>query len=216
MRISPRYPLVELLAAALATALYHRYGVSWTFLAYFLFAAGLVVATFVDLEHMIIPNEVTYLLLPVGLGVAFAEGVTVPPLDAALGAAAGAGSLLVVAATYRLLRGVRGLGMGDVKLFAAIGAFLGWRALPLVIFLAAAQGLLVAGVILLGRRGKAARPAEPVPPPPATPAPAPPAEEDDGPPPGRLAVPFGPFLALGALEALFFGGAIQRAVFGFG
>lgn len=205
--ISPRYLVVELLTGLLCLAIVHRFGLSWTSLATFILAAGLVVATFVDLTHYIIPNEVTYLLVPVGLGMSFVPGATVAPLDAFIGAAAGAGVLVVVAATYRLLRGVRGLGGGDVKLLAAIGAFLGWRPLPLVLFLAAAQGVVAAGIVLLARRGKPA----PAPPPP------PPEESDDeeqGPPPGRLAIPFGPFLALATLQAIFFGNAIYQGLFG--
>jgi leader peptidase (prepilin peptidase)/N-methyltransferase len=205
VRISPRYLVVELLCACLCLALFHRYGLSWPFLAYFVLAGALVVLTFIDLAHYILPNEITYALVPLGLGLSFIEGATVRPLDAVLGAAAGAAVLLLVAGGYRLLRGVRGLGFGDVKLLAGIGAFVGWRGLPLLLFLAAAQGLIVAGLLLvLGKRQHL--------------YPQPRAEEeeepDSGPPPGRLAVPFGPFLALATLEVVFFGEAITRTIFG--
>ena len=223
---SARYPLVELLVGMLALALVHNFGLSWTTLAYFLLTLGLVVATFIDLAWFIIPNEVTFLLLPVGLGMSFIPGATVRPLDAAIGAAAGYGVLWLVATGYAWLRKVNGLGGGDVKLLGVLGAFFGWKALPLLLFMSAAQGVVAALVIFLVRRG------EPLPVPtlpgatqaPSTPAtgasgasgePVPPApEDDDGPPPGRLALPFGPFLALSAFELLFFGDTLSIALFG--
>jgi leader peptidase (prepilin peptidase)/N-methyltransferase len=205
-RFSPRYLVVELLMGILSVALLHRFGLSWSFLAYFIFSAGLLVAAFVDLAHLIIPNEVTFLLVAVGLGMALVPGATVRPLDAAIGAAAGGGGLALVALVYRWVRRMTGLGFGDVKLLAAIGAFLGWRALPLVLFLSAVQGLLGAIGFWVARRRKAPVAAPPVP---AV------ADAHDGPPPGRLAVPFGPFLALGSLEVLFFGPLLARVLFGF-
>jgi leader peptidase (prepilin peptidase)/N-methyltransferase len=205
VRISPRYLLVELLAAVLCLALFHRFGFSFGFFAHFVLAGALLILTFIDLEHFVLPNEITYALVPAGLGLSFLEGATVRPLDALLGAAAGAAALLLVAGGYQLLRGVRGLGLGDVKLLAGIGAFVGWRALPLLLFLAAAQGLLVAGLLLvLGKREQLVHPR----------LPDEEGEGEPGPPPGRLVVPFGPFLALATLEVVFFGEAITRAVFG--
>jgi leader peptidase (prepilin peptidase)/N-methyltransferase len=213
-RFSPRYLVVEVLTGALSLALFQRFGFSPSFAAYFAFCAALLVATFVDLAHFIIPNQVTYFLLPVGLAVSFIPGATVRPLDAAIGAAAGFGFFALIAFAFHALRGVRGLGFGDVKLMGGIGAFLGWRALPLLLFLSAAQGLLAAVAVLLARRGRPTPAAAPPPPPPEGAKSGEDDEEDDGPPPGRLAMPFGPFLALGSLEVLFFGPAISRAIFG--
>ena len=215
--ISARYPLVELLMGMLTLALVHRFGVSFTTLAYFVLTMGLLVVTFIDVEYWIIPNEISYGLWLVGLGVSFVPGATVQPLDAFIGFAAGAVGLFLVAWLFLKLRGVEGLGDGDWKLLGGLGAFLGWRMLPLVLFLAAVQGVAVAGVVYALRRGK---PLEPAPLPEdeseeSTDAPAEvPARlaEVDGPPPGRLALPFGPFLALGALELVFFGDAIVRFV----
>jgi leader peptidase (prepilin peptidase)/N-methyltransferase len=204
-RISPRYPIVELLMAMLTLAIVHRFGISISALAYFLLAMGLVVLTFVDLEYFIIPDEVSYSLAVLGLGLAFVPGATVPPLDAAIGALVGAGALLLLGLVFRLVRRVQGIGFGDIKLLVGLGAFLGYRQLPFLFVLAALQGLLAAGVVFTARRGR-----------PLEPAPLPEEEEtrdearvaDDGPPPGRLALPFGPFLALASLEIVFFGPAL--------
>lgn len=220
--ISARYPMVELLMGMLTLALVHRFGVSFTTLAYFVLTMGLIVVTFIDVEYWIIPNEVSYGLWLVGLGVSFVPGATVAPLDAFIGFAGGAAGLFLVAWLFLKLRGVEGLGAGDWKLLGGLGAFLGWRLLPLLLFLAALQGVLVALVVYLARRGKPLEPA-PLPEPPAEPAaddetrPEPAIEtdsaqntSDDGPPPGRLALPFGPFLAVAALELIFFGDALVR------
>ena len=255
-RLSPRYVLVETLTAALALALARRFWVDaplGTSLAqaafetavYFAFVGGLVVATFVDLEWMEIPDEVS---LP-----GSALGLATAPLRLAPGAAAaaygaGLGFLLVQVFfvwTYERLFGRRGMGEGDSKLLMMIGAFLGWKAVLFALIAGSMQGLVAAAVSLATGRGRAGStdddspvPAEAEPAvapgvPHAAGLPANPHESDAAlatdrhvalsdietlRPSGlrgvaRLRIPFGPFLALGALEYLFFGPELVRWYF---
>ncbi len=170
-----RYFLVELLGALLALALFRRFGPGLVALGYFAFACALLVVTFIDLDHQIIPDGIS---LP-GVVLGFCFSFFVPhltPLASLLGALLGGGILFLVALAYRALRGEEGMGMGDVKLLAMIGAFLGWRAVLLTLLFASFTGSLV-GVVALAwqKRGL------------------------------RHPIPFGPFLSLGALFSLFGG-----------
>jgi leader peptidase (prepilin peptidase)/N-methyltransferase len=185
---------------------------------YFAFVGGLLIATFVDLEHMEIPDEVS--LPGAALGLVTAVYRDPPGVEsAAIGA--GAGFLLIQVLfvwTYEALLGRRGMGEGDSKLLLMIGAFIGWQGAAFSLFAGAAQGLIVAAYALLSGRSLGPKgdgehgeekdvhvhddvhvheqEHE---------------DEDQGesdPPPawiGHLKLPFGPFLALGALEYLFFG-----------
>jgi len=224
-RLSPRYVLVEALGAALCVALAELHIVaapagtsaldaSLLALVYFAFTGALIVATFVDLEWMEIPDEVS--LPGAALGLATAAMRPEPgPESAALGA--GGGYLLVqlvLVWAYERLTGRRGMGEGDAKLLMMIGAFLGWKGALFALVLGAFQGLIVAlGFVAAGR--------SPTPTPPsyddgstepqeAEPTAGP--EGEDGTrgtaeEPALLAtkMPYGPFLALGAIEFLFFG-----------
>lgn len=221
--LSPRYVLVELLSAVLCVALAERYVVRaeptavWhdaalLALVYFAFAGALVVATFVDLEWMEVPDEVS--LPGAALGLATAA-MRPEPGAAAAALGAGAGYLivqLVFVWAYERLAGRRGMGEGDSKLLMMIGAFVGWRGALFALVAGALQGLVVAIVLLAtGRRV----------------TPAPPEDLDDGAAAGaeepggdeeprhvgHLKVPYGPFLALGALEFLFFGEWIAERYF---
>lgn len=215
-RLSPRYLLVEVMSAILCVALAEVYLVRapadmvWhdaalLTLVYFAFVGGLVVATFVDLDWMEIPDEVT--LPGAALGLATAALRPEPgAAEAALGA--GGGYLvvqLVFVWSYERLTGRRGMGEGDSKLLLMIGAFLGWRGALFAIVAGAVQGIVVASIMLLTGRNPTPIPPE------ARPGDAESETEDDEPEPehvGHLKVPYGPFLALGALEFLFFGDAI--------
>jgi leader peptidase (prepilin peptidase)/N-methyltransferase len=238
--LSLRYPVVEALSAVLCVAIVQRYVLnaaehttllraSMTAVAYFFFVGGLLIAAFVDLEFMEIPDEVS--LPGAALGLATAVFRDQPGAEAAaLGA--GGGYLLIQLVfvwSYEHLTGRRGMGEGDSKLLMMIGAFLGWQGALFAIFAGAAQGLLtyvmtrITGLRLPEGSAGETRSDEPSAlaadsgSHDAAPAPAVQdtaalaaegaAAEDDAPPSywGHLKLPFGPFLALGALEYLFFG-----------
>jgi leader peptidase (prepilin peptidase)/N-methyltransferase len=229
--LSPRYPIVEALAAVLCVAVVERFVMSGDpnaallpacliALCYFAFVGGLLIATFVDLEHMEIPDEVSLPGAALGLLTAVYRD---PPGTESAAIGAGAGFLLIQVLfvwTYEALLGRRGMGEGDSKLLLMIGAFIGWQGAAFSLFAGAAQGFLVAAYALLS--GKSLGPkddgdADDEEPEAAEVAasagassqpPMPDHSHEDDPPPawiGHLKLPFGPFLALGALEYLFFG-----------
>jgi leader peptidase (prepilin peptidase) / N-methyltransferase len=217
--LSPRYLVVELLGAVLGVAVAERFFVNagWDRSAllagldaalYFAFAGGLVIATFVDLEWMEIPDEVSLPL--VALGLASAPYRTGPDVvDLAVGA--GVGFLLVqmiFVVAYEHLFGRRGMGEGDSKLLMAIGAFLGWQAVLFALVAGSMQGLVVTAIAMV--TGKPLAPKRP-----DLEEPAERLEEDEAAEdPPRMKLPFGPFLALGALEWLFFGDRILEGYLG--
>lgn len=177
-QFSVRYFLVELLTALLAVALVYRFGVTVTAVGYFLFSTALIVITFIDFDHQLIPDVIS--LPGIVAGVVFS--LVSPELsvwNSLIGLGTGAGVLLAVAFAYRALTGREGMGGGDVKLLAMIGAFLGWRAVPLTLFVASCVGSVV-GVSTMVRRHANT----------------------------QLALPFGPFLSVGALCYLFWGEGI--------
>jgi leader peptidase (prepilin peptidase) / N-methyltransferase len=194
--IAARYPLVELGTGALAVLSATVFGPTLDGLIAFAFSASLLLVSVIDLDHMFIPDEVSLPGILVGLAVSFLPGPPTP-LESALGAALGGGVLWVVAWGYERLRGIEGMGLGDVKLLAMIGAFLGWQAIPAVLLIASVCGSLVGIVVVLRAGGRKARQrvvrrlgwrallpflqraAR------------------------RTEIPFGPFLAAGALVALF-------------
>lgn len=173
--ISWRYPLVEALNGLLTLLLFLKFGPSLTFLAFFLLCSSLVVITFIDLDHQIIPDSIS---LP-GIVLGFIFSFLLPWngwLNSLLGIVAGGGSLLLVAWLYEKLTGKEGMGGGDIKLLAMMGAFLGWRSVPFIIFAASLVGSVI-GVSLMLLQKKD----------------------------GKLAIPFGPFLAFGAVLYIFYG-----------
>ncbi len=155
-------------------ALFKTFGLSIEFPVYFAFSASLVVITFIDLKHQIIPDVIS---LP-GIGAGLLASYFLPHgvLNSVIGILAGGGSLLLIAASYQFVTGREGMGGGDIKLLAMIGAFLGWKAVIITIFTGSFIGAVI-GTILMLAKGKDS----------------------------RYAIPFGPFLAIGALIALFFG-----------
>jgi leader peptidase (prepilin peptidase)/N-methyltransferase len=191
-----RYPVVEAATGVLAVASVLRFGATAHGLVAFGFAAALLLVSVIDLDHRFIPDEVSLPGIGIGIAAAFLPG-GVAPLDAAIGAALGGGLLWGVAWAYERATGVEGMGLGDVKLLAMIGAFLGWQPIFTVVVLASitgsVAGLGVAAAEGVGRRGRrvarrlgagalpsfARRAAR------------------------RTAIPFGPFLALGALGCLY-------------
>jgi leader peptidase (prepilin peptidase)/N-methyltransferase len=191
-RISPRYFVVELLTALLAVALFDRFGFGFTFLVSLVFVGALIVISFIDLDVRIVPDIISLpgiilglLLSLVGYFVVQGESTLIPsPLSSLVGMLAGGGFLLATAWLYEKITGVEGMGGGDIKLLAMIGAFLGWPSIPLTLFFASLVGSVV-GIAFMVATG-AGR---------------------------RLALPFAPFLCSGAVVYLFFGEALIRFYF---
>ena len=176
--ISGRYFLIEALTAVMALFTYWKFGISLAFLAAFLFVATLIVITFIDIEHQIIPHEIVLPGIPLFL-LAAVFIMWIPLFDAFLGIMIGIGSLYLIAVYYEQLTGTEGMGGGDVNLMGMLGAFLGWKSLLFVLMTGAFTGAAV-GIIMMINKGKTM----------------------------KYAVPFGPFLSLGAVVYLFWGRAI--------
>ncbi len=178
--ISPRYPIVEAVSGILATYVAWRYGITLAALGAMLFAWSLVALTVIDIDTQLLPDDITLPLLWAGL--LFNLTATYAPLpEAVLGAAAGYSSLWAVYWLFRLATGKEGMGFGDFKLLAAIGAWLGWKMLPLVILLSSAVGAAVGIALIAARRHRRGAP-----------------------------IPFGPYLAAAGLIALLWGETINR------
>lgn len=174
-RISIRYPLVELLTALLTLFLFRQYGFSVEFATLFLFCVALIIITFIDLDHQIIPDGISLPGIPLG----FAFSFLLPHVgwkSSLIGILVGGGSLLVVASVYELVTKKEGMGGGDIKLLAMMGAFLGWKAIPFIIFVSSLLGSVIGISVMI-------------------------AQKKDS----KLAIPFGPFLAAAAIIYIFFG-----------
>ncbi len=173
--ISFRYPLVELMTGILAVAISLMFGLALEAVVYFVFMSSLLVITFVDIDHKIIPDIITLPGIPMGLGASF----LLPAMtfkSSLLGLLAGGGSLLIVAWTYSLITRKEGMGGGDIKLLGMIGTFIGWKGVIFTIFVASLAGTFV-GMIVMLQKGKNL----------------------------KFAIPFGPFLSIGAMSYVFFG-----------
>jgi leader peptidase (prepilin peptidase) / N-methyltransferase len=178
--ISARYPLVEALGAALTAVIVGLAPTPLMAVVWIAFALSLLAVLFIDFDYQIIPDAITLPGIVVGL-VAAAFG-PLPFRDSVIGVAVGGGGLLLVAEAYRRIARREGLGLGDVKLMAMVGAFLGWRGALATLILGSLAGSLVGGALIASRRGT------------------------------RLtALPFGSFLAPAAWAALFFGPWLWRA-----
>jgi leader peptidase (prepilin peptidase)/N-methyltransferase len=174
-RISVRYPIIELLCGLFAMACGMQFGFGLPALIYFILIAMLLVITFIDIDHRIIPDSISLPGIPLG----FLFSFFLPQLkwsDSLIGIVAGGGSLLAVAWGYQLMTGKDGMGGGDIKLLAMIGAFLGWKGVLFTILASSLIGTVV-GISLMLVSGKGL----------------------------KMAVPFGPFLAIGAVIYLFWG-----------
>ena len=181
--ISLQYPLVELLTAILALLLFWKFGLTLKFLFSFLFACVLIIITFIDLEHQIIPDVLTLPGIPVFfLAAVLAMGVS--PLEAVLGVLIGGGILYAIAFGYELITKREGMGGGDIKLLAMLGAFFGWKSLFFILLVSSFLGAIVVISVML-IKGKDM----------------------------KYAVPFGPFLSLAALACIFWGDEFIRLLF---
>ncbi len=155
--------------------LWSRFGPDWQTPVYFVFVCALLVITFIDIDHRIIPDIISLPGIPIG----FAAGFLIPDIrwsDSLIGILAGGGTLLAIAWGYQLITGKDGMGGGDIKLLAMIGAFLGWKGVLFTIMASSLIGTLV-GLVIMARARKGM----------------------------KLAIPFGPFLAIGAICYIFFG-----------
>jgi leader peptidase (prepilin peptidase)/N-methyltransferase len=167
--------LVEGITALSSLLLIMKFGPSLSYLTYFAFVAALIVITVIDLYHQIIPDVIS---LP-GIGVGLLASLIIPPItffNSLIGILLGGGSLFLVATLYQWLFKREGMGGGDVKLLAMIGAFLGWKAVILTILLSSLIGS-ISGISIMVLKGKNF----------------------------KYAIPFGPFLSLGAVISLFYG-----------
>ena len=172
--VSKRYLLVEALNGVLFALFFYRFAFHPVTPVIWLLVAALVVITFVDLDHQIIPDVISLPGIPIGFLCSF----LVPWVswqDSLVGIVLGGGSLLVIALGYELLTKKEGMGFGDVKLLAMLGAFLGWTAIFPIIFIGSLLGTLVGVPLMLIKKADS-----------------------------KLAVPFGPFLSAGALIHVYF------------
>jgi leader peptidase (prepilin peptidase)/N-methyltransferase len=220
-RISLRYPLVEIAIAVAAWLAVRRHGFSPAALAEVALAALVLALALIDVDTWLLPFVLSIPLGVLGLVASALQASPAPSLRAsAVGAAVGFGALAIVSAVGRRLAGREALGFGDVVLLGALGAWFGAGALLPIVLLASLQGSVV-GLALLaagklpGSRRPPEVPASPQAPPDPAPsaapaAPAAPAEDDWVPP--RNGIPFGPFLALAALEWLYLRAEILRVV----
>ncbi len=158
-RISARYPIVELATGLLSAWVAWHFGFGGPAACALLVTWALIALTGIDIDHQLLPDNITLPLMWAGLLAAVivgpSAGVTLPvsPRDALIGAIAGYVSLWLVFHAFRLITGKEGMGYGDFKLFAALGAWLGWKLLPLVIVLSAASGAVL-GILMIVLRGR--------------------------------------------------------------
>ena len=180
-----RYPLIELISGLLAAYLIWRFGSGLAGLSSLVFLWLLIAMTFIDLDTQLLPDDLTFLLLWCGLLVNL-DGAFVPLADAVIGAAAGYLSLWSIYWLFKLTTGKEGMGYGDFKLLAALGAWLGWKMLPAIILLSSVVGAVVGiSLILFAKHGR------------------------------EKPIPFGPYLAAAGLITLLYRQGISQFLFSF-
>ncbi|WP_312511437.1 A24 family peptidase [Massilia sp.] len=186
-RISPRYPAIELLTAALSGLLVWTFGSGAAGMATLLFAWLLIAMTFIDFDTQLLPDDLTYPLLWAGLLINI-NGTFVPLQDAVIGAAAGYLVLWAVYWLFKLVTGKEGMGYGDFKLLAALGAWLGWTMLPTIILLSSIVGAVMGISLIVFAKRERSNP-----------------------------IPFGPYLAAAGMIAMLYGeqlGGFTRSLVG--
>jgi leader peptidase (prepilin peptidase) / N-methyltransferase len=178
IRISSRYPIVEVMTAALFAGAAYKFGWSAPAIAAMAFLAALLALSFIDFDTQYLPDDITLPLIWAGLIINL-WGTFVDLQSAVIGAIAGYLVLWTVYWLFKLATGKEGMGFGDFKLLAAIGAWLGWKILPFVILASSLVGAVLGiALIIIAKRGR------------------------------EVPMPFGPYLAIAAVIALFFGNAI--------
>ena len=184
-RISIRYPLIELFTAMMSAFVAWYFGFGWMMLAALAFVWALIALAAIDIDTQLLPDDITLPLMWLGILFNMYSGGFTDLHSAVVGAVAGYLSLWSIYWIFKLVTGKEGMGYGDFKLLAAIGAWLGWSVLPLVILLSSLVGAVVGiGLIIAANLNKS------------------------------VMIPFGPYLAGGALIALFWGQEITHAYFG--
>ena len=183
-KISPRYPVVELVTGLLSIAVVWKFGATWQTLGGLLFVWALIALAFIDFDTSLLPDSLTMPLI--WLGLLFNISTSFAPLShAVVGAMVGYLILWSIYWLFKLVTGKEGMGYGDFKLLAAIGAWLGWELLPVTILLSSVVGTIVGiSMIVLIKHDR------------------------------RVPIPFGPYLAGGGLVALFFGNQLTQAYLG--
>jgi leader peptidase (prepilin peptidase)/N-methyltransferase len=178
--------LVEILGGSFALFVYLKFGLTLEAFIYYTFIISLIIITFIDIDHQIIPDVISIPGIPIGFAASFALP-SVSLMDSLIGIVAGGGILFIVLWAYHLFTGIEGMGFGDVKLLAMIGAFMGWQGVIFTIFISSITGTIV-GIVIMLRTKKGL----------------------------KLAVPFGPFLSIGAILFIFYGPELIRWYFSLG
>ena len=202
--ISVIYPVVELFTAVLVTLLFYKYGVTIETFVYVILTLSLIAISFIDLEHFIIPNVITLPGIIIGLaynllitdwgfflkiipGLDFENifyiAPRIPALNSVFGIIIGGGTLLLIAYLYKIIRKREGMGMGDVKLLAMLGAFLGINGVFFIILVSSLVGSVIGITLILIQRGNM-----------------------------KLALPYGPFISFAAVLFLFTGPIVIPAI----
>lgn len=184
-KISVRYPSIELLTGLSGLVIAYYFGVTEQAALYLILTYALISLIFIDIDHMLLPDQITLPLLWLVL-LASVMGLTIEPSQAIIGAAAGYLVFWSVYWVFKLLTGKEGMGYGDFKLMAVFGALLGWQYLPMIVLMSSLVGAVI-GVTLLSIQGKDK----------ATP------------------IPFGPYIAIAGWISLIWGEQIQTAYFNF-
>ena len=186
--ISARYPLVELMTAVLAAVAAWRFGAGWEAAMAVVMTLSLVPIAMIDAETQLIPDSIVLPLMWIGLAMSLyhpmagADTLFIAPQDAIVGAMAGYLSLWTVYQLFKLITGKEGMGYGDFKLLAALGAWLGWQQLPLIILMSAVVGAIVGIALMAFRRHERSVP-----------------------------IPFGPYLAAAGWITMLWGDQIKTA-----
>ncbi len=181
-KISFRYPLVEFITAMMTLLLFLKFGLSLNFFIFFIFTAVLIVITFIDWDHQIIPDILTLPGIPIFF-LAAVFIVKIPWTEVLLGLLIGGGVLFIIAFVYELITKREGMGGGDIKLLAMIGGFLGWKSLIFILLFSSLSGAVIGVAAMIIKK------------------------QDT-----KYAIPFGPFLSAAAVAYIFWGADFMRFI----
>jgi len=179
--ISMRYPVIEALTAVLSVVVINHFGLNWSAVSLLILTWGLISLSFIDLDHHLLPDNLTLPLMWLGLLMAVFDIGTVDVKSSVVGTIIGYASLWTIFQLFRLATGKEGMGYGDFKLLAVFGAWLGWQQLPLIILLASFVGAVVGILNIVIRKKDKSQP-----------------------------IPFGPFLCTAGFIAMLWGDQITR------